>query len=312
MTSNTSDFLSIECVDALNLTQFGNGQPCILGIDAAGRGPVLGPMVYGCAMVLADKEGELRPMGVNDSKALSVRKRTKVFEWMQQSEFVSYSLRVVHPRVISVQMQRRMKQSMNDISHDCAVELIRRALAAGICIKEVFVDLVGQKEDIYQQFLLSHFPSLKITVSKRADSIFPVVGAASIAAKVVRDWRVAEWQFEEKGFMTPASGLGSGYPSDPLTKRYITEQVDPVFGFPSLVRFSWKTVEKVLQKRAHKCEWNYSSAVADGPKQTTLMQLWTAVATKTEEKTEEDKPVKRFRRHVFFSARGLANVQQLD
>ena len=57
---------------------------------------------------------------------------------------------------------------------------------------------------------------------------------------------------------------------------------------------------------------NYSYAVADGPKQTTLMQLWTAVATKTEEKTEEEKPVKRFRRHVFFSARGLANVQQLD
>ena len=84
-----------------------------------------------------------------------------MFEWMQQSEaslharsilkrysitkhsfqFVSYSLRVVHPRVISVQMQRRMKQSMNEISHDCAVELIRRALAAGICIKEVSIYL---------------------------------------------------------------------------------------------------------------------------------------------------------------------------
>ena len=75
------------------------------------------------------------------------------------------------------------------------------------------MDLVGQKEENYQAFLQSHFPALKITVSKRADSMYPVVGAASIAAKVTRDNRMLEWVFEENGFEAPREGLGSGYPS---------------------------------------------------------------------------------------------------
>lgn len=76
---------------------------------------------------------------------------------------------------------------------------------------QVFIDLVGSKEEKYQQFLKSHFPSLKITVSKKADSIFPIVGAASIAAKVTRDQLLSNWSFLESGFSKEE--LGSGYPS---------------------------------------------------------------------------------------------------
>lgn len=62
--TSTSSFLSMEYVDALDFNSFGNGLPCILGIDEAGRGPVLGPMVYGCAAMLADKENDLKELGI--------------------------------------------------------------------------------------------------------------------------------------------------------------------------------------------------------------------------------------------------------
>lgn len=73
------------------------------------------------------------------------------------------------------------------------------------------MDLVGNKEEVYQAFLQAQIPSVKIVVSKKADSIYQIVGAASIVAKVTRDNKLAEWIFEE-GFNIPAEGTGSGYP----------------------------------------------------------------------------------------------------
>lgn len=307
---------SFEYVDASDFRNFGNISPCILGIDEAGRGPVLGPMVYGCALMLADKEEQLKELGVNDSKLLSEGQRTKIFTKMQTSDFVTHSLCIVHPRVISMQMKRRIKQSLNEISHNCAIALIQRVIDNGIFIKEVFVDLVGQKEEIYQALLQSHFPSLKITVSKRADSLYPIVGAASIAAKVTRDSRIVEWTFEEQGFDVPPEDIGSGYPADPTTKRFIAKHIEPVFGYPSLVRFSWKTVETILERRAIKCKWNVDMpATTDMPKQSTLLEF---LARKTAKKAElndciHQKTTKKFGRHAFFSGHGgLCNISRLD
>nr|CAD2199650.1 unnamed protein product [Meloidogyne enterolobii] len=157
-------FLDFEAIDAENFSNFNTGAPCILGIDEAGRGPVLGPMVYGCAIVPADKMEDLKSL-------------------------VCYIF-ITHcsSRTISAQMQLRTRLSLNEISHNCIIGLIQHALQ-----RIYFVDLVGVKEETFQHFLQSHFPSIKITVSKKADSIFPIVGAASIFAKVTRDRRVSNW-----------------------------------------------------------------------------------------------------------------------
>ncbi|KAL3078221.1 hypothetical protein niasHS_012108 [Heterodera schachtii] len=285
-----------------------------MGIDEAGRGPVLGPMVYGCAIVKADGLAKLDSIGVNDSKALTDAKRREIFAKMHEliasvdpKQILTYSLRIVHPRTISAQMQRRVKQSLNEISHLCAISLIEKAIQNGICISEVFVDLVGNKEEVYQTFLNERFPSLKITVSKKADAIFRIVGAASIVAKVTRDDKLAEWVFDEIGFIAPERGLGSGYPSDPITKQFIRTMVDPIFGYPSLVRFSWKTVERVLEKKAIKYTWDSSSSLLDTSKQFTLTELWTKAKV-----TKHCQTKKKYRRHSFFTERGLSNTTELS
>ncbi|MFH4982579.1 hypothetical protein AB6A40_009288 [Gnathostoma spinigerum] len=237
---------------------FAFGDPCILGIDEAGRGPVLGPMVYACAVSPISKAENLKCLGVDDSKVLNETKREKIFNEMSTDsttqKVVSFAYRVLSARLISAAMFRRNKYTLNDLSHESAIELIRCALDRGINISEVYVDTVGPKAS-YQEKLKRHFPGISITVSEKADSLFPIVSAASIVAKVTRDGLLKEWKFEEDGIVVPPEGFGSGYPGDPDTKKFLKVAVDPVFGYPSLVRFSWKTAELALEKLAVQCEW---------------------------------------------------------
>ncbi len=224
--------------------------PCSLGIDEAGRGPVLGPMVYACAFCPEEKhETELKALGVDDSKALTEQQREKLHEKLvvEAGDYVGYKVHVLAPNFISRSMHRRGKYNLNAMSHDTAANLVRKALDDGVKVASVFVDTVGPPEK-YQAKLEAIFPELKITVAKKADSLYPCVSAASICAKVARDAALKNWTFQE-GADLFTSKWGSGYPGDPATKKFLRENLNPVFGFPSLVRFSWKTAEKILEER---------------------------------------------------------------
>ncbi len=224
---------------------------CALGIDEAGRGPVLGPMVYACAFCPVEDhgdEGRLRSLGVDDSKALTEEQRESLLAKLTAaSEFVGWAVSVLSPDFISTGMHRRGKYNLNAMSHDAAIELIEVALARGVRVAKVFVDTVGPP-DKYKAKLQAVFPELEITVAKKADSLYASVSAASICAKVARDSALKNWRMKELGDGVDVPAWGSGYPGDPVTKKFLREYVDPVFGFPSLVRFSWKTAEKVLDE----------------------------------------------------------------
>jgi ribonuclease H2 subunit A len=128
--------------------------------------------------------------------------------------------------------------------------MIRRVLDAGYVVTEVYVDTVGPPHT-YQAKLKRHFPLIDITVSKKADSLYPIVSAASIVAKVTRDRILEGWLFQEdESVVKEGRSWGSGYPGDARTRSWMKSNIDKVFGFPNVMRFSWKPCVQILNSAA--------------------------------------------------------------
>ena len=112
-------------------------------------------------------------------------------------------------------------------------------------IAEIYVDTVGDA-DQYTRRLNERFVGIRCLAQPKADRDFPIVSAASIAAKVTRDTQLRDWVFESRLEGSVSRAVGSGYPGDPDTKAWLLAHSDPVFGFPRLVRFSWATTKRLL------------------------------------------------------------------
>lgn len=234
-------------------------EPCVLGVDEAGRGPVLGPMVYAICFCPLSRLADLEALKVADSKTLSENERERLFSEMEkEGDYVGWALDVLSPNLISTSMLGRVKYNLNSLSHDTAAGLIQFALDQGVNVTQVFVDTVGMPET-YQAHLQQCFPGVDVTVKAKADSLYPVVSAASICAKVARDQAVKSWKFVEI-LQDLDSDYGSGYPNDPKTKAWLRKHVEPVFGFPQFVRFSWSTAQTILEKDAESVIWEDSAA----------------------------------------------------
>ncbi|PFH52972.1 hypothetical protein AMATHDRAFT_138731 [Amanita thiersii Skay4041] len=228
--------------------------PYILGVDEAGRGPVLGPLVYGVAYCPAAYNEELEKLGFADSKTLTPETRASLLETLSSDpDNLGWSVRVISPQAISSSMLRRPPTNLNRQSQDATILLIKEVLERGITLTEVYVDALGTTTT-YEAYLSSLFPGINFTVTAKADSKFKIVGAASVAAKVTRDACIEGWTFEE-GESEWSNEVGSGYPSDPKTQAWLRENLDPTFGFPKIVRFSWATVKVMLENNGHAVKW---------------------------------------------------------
>ena len=223
----------------------------ILGIDEAGRGPVMGPMVYACAYWKEEYDDDIRKkFKFNDSKALKPAEREKMFEQIKSHpNIIRYELIILPSDYISREMLKRQKVSLNQISQDSAKTLIKMARDKGVNIRKIFVDTVGPA-DTYQQYLKASLDdnTIEVKVQPKADATFECVSAASIVAKVTRDKQIENLELNDKD-------CGSGYPSDPKTKDWLKNNYDNVFGFGREVRFSWKTVDNMFKENNNKCEW---------------------------------------------------------
>ncbi|KAG5465363.1 hypothetical protein CUR178_00066 [Leishmania enriettii] len=216
----------------------------VLGIDEAGRGPVIGPMVYtGAVISLGEHDDLVRQCHVADSKILGEQHRLASLQQLHQLKTFRTFIVCVSPEEISSTMTGRSGRNLNTLSHETAVRIISEAtLASAGKLCAAYVDTVGPPEP-YQALLAGRFPHLRVTVAKKADSKFPIVSAASIVAKTTRD----------KAIEGLGEDMGSGYPSDPRTMTWLRSHVHRFFVFRhayGFVRHSWGPVVQLANDPA--------------------------------------------------------------
>ncbi|WP_135612390.1 ribonuclease HII [Methanococcoides sp. AM1] len=212
----------------------------IVGIDEAGKGPVIGPMCIGGVRIDKSKSNALKNLGVADSKKLSPKKRVHLASQIKKYAD-DYFVFEVSPDQID---ELRKLMTMNEIM----------VLGFGSVIEnlpgdEIYVDAADVKEERFGRRLLENYlknhpdtTAPKIVSKHGADDLFPVVSAASIVAKVRRDELIEELK-KEIGV-----DFGSGYPSDPKTKQFLKDWYDEHGSLPDIVRHSWKTAQNIVEK----------------------------------------------------------------
>ncbi|GAM83666.1 hypothetical protein ANO11243_016540 [Dothideomycetidae sp. 11243] len=235
----------------------------VLGVDEAGRGPVLGPMVYGIYYLpLAQHRSLLAETHhFDDSKVLTAAFRSQLMEKVCTPETDLYTTcgwatRVMSARDISAaQLKPVGMYNLNAQAMDATIDLIQHVFDMGVNVKEIYVDTIGPPAT-YQTKLARIFPTAKVTVAKKADSLYPSVSAASVCAKVTRDAALEVCYEAYEAGTSSAQGWGSGYPSDPRCAGWMRANMDPLFGWGSECRFSWSTAKDMLDtKGGVKVRW---------------------------------------------------------
>lgn len=201
----------------------------VLGIDEAGRGPVIGPLVVAGVMVPERKFSILRKMGIRDSKKLTPERR----------KFLARKIRRIS-RVFTVKISAsdidRMREkgfNLNEIEKIAIKRIIAEAQP-----DSVIIDSVDVKPERLAGEIRSHFGDIEVKAEHGADAKYYPVAAASIIAKVERDLEIERIQKLNRKL----GDMGSGYPSDPRTRAFLESlSYDEL---PDFVRKSWATVQK--------------------------------------------------------------------
>eukprot|EP01135_Chromosphaera_perkinsii_P008929 Nk52_evm39s1524 gene=Nk52_evmTU39s1524 len=285
-------------------------EPCILGIDEAGRGPALGPMVYGIAYAPVSQADKVAELGFADSKTLTEQERDRLFDVIKgNGDLVGWAVAILSPQLISSSMLRKQKYNLNMLSHDTAISLVKGALKLGANITQVRVDTVGDASK-YEAKLQGIFPGIDIKVRPKADSLFPIVSAASICAKVTRDHQIYKWKFqdveEDKRSSPEFLKYGSGYPGDQNTKKWLADNSDPVFGFNSFVRFSWSTAKKIMDEKCVPVEFH--GIEDDDEEEAASNMKITQMFSSSDAKKEDEKSGNALKRCKYFSERNLQHL----
>ncbi|ACP49688.1 ribonuclease HII [Sulfolobus islandicus Y.N.15.51] len=191
-----------------------------IGIDEAGRGALIGPMIVAGVAISDSKLKFLKGIGVKDSKQLTRERREKLFDII--------AITVDAFTVVKVFPYEIDNYNLNDLTYDAVSKII---LSLSVFNPEIVtVDKVGEEKPVIE---LIRKLGYKSNVVHKADVLFVEASAASIIAKVIRDNYIDELKKVYGDF-------GSGYPADPRTIKWLKSFYEKNPNPPPIVRRSWK------------------------------------------------------------------------
>lgn len=201
----------------------------VLGVDEAGRGPVMGPLVIGAVLMEQEDIPKLQHLGVKDSKLLTPKKRESLF-WEIAKTAKAYEIIMIFPNEIDEAIASP-NLNLNWLEAIKTAQLINQ-----LNPDEAILDCPSTNTKAYADYLKVYLKNknIKIIAEHKADVKYAIVSAASIIAKVTRDKEIEKLKEKYGDF-------GSGYPSDPKVKEFLEKNWNKHEG---LFRKSWSTWQR--------------------------------------------------------------------
>jgi ribonuclease HII len=201
----------------------------ICGVDEAGKGAVLGPLVV--AAVACGSNEEAEAVGARDSKTLSPKRREEIYT--EITARFSIATRILSPGEIDA----RPRASLNT-----CIARAHAAVVSDLHPDMAILDACDVDAHRYGRIVAGYLTKrCRLLSVHEADRIYPVVGAASIVAKVLRDRAIADLALRY-------GEIGSGYPADPVTLAYLKEYLGNQKVPPPFARMSWATTRSLVNE----------------------------------------------------------------
>ncbi|MFA5857784.1 MAG: ribonuclease HII [Elusimicrobiota bacterium] len=214
-------------------------QRFIVGIDEAGRGPCIGPLVITAYVIPTTKIDTLKKLGVQDSKKLSSLKREYLYPKLLKLSAKCYTKKVLPKEIDSF--------GLTSLCLSAITELLLKVHKSSLRISCLYIDSLGAlAKKLFCQYIHSEVfdktgYSYDIVYEPKADDTYPVVSAASVIAKVTRDREII------KLHKVVGYDFGSGYPNK-KTESFIASYFRETGALPYGTRRKWRNVQAIIQK----------------------------------------------------------------
>jgi ribonuclease HII len=205
----------------------------IAGVDEAGRGCVIGPLVIAGILIKQENLKALQQLGVKDSKLLTPKKRETLAPEIMKLAENHHIINLEPSKIDRVVDSGRKLHKLNRLEAETMAKIINQLKP-----DEAYVDAADVLEDRFKHHIQEHLTAKTIITSKhKADRIYPAVSAASIIAKVTRDKEIFTLTAQHGDF-------GTGYLTDPKTMTFLKQLLKTNGEYPDFVRKSWKPAKK--------------------------------------------------------------------
>ncbi len=209
----------------------------VVGVDDAGRGAIIGPLVIAGVLINEQDMPKLEKLGVKDSKLLSPSRREQLAEEIKKLALKYHIAKLAPAEIDKVVETGRKLHRLNRLEAQTMAKVI-----AALKPDVAYVDASDVLADRFKSHIEESLQlKVQIVSEHKADAKYPVVSAASIIAKVERDRAIAELQ-ERHG------NMGCGYPTDPKTIEFLESWIQKFGSYPEFVRKSWKPAKRLKAK----------------------------------------------------------------